>query len=151
MVYSFLGTIIDRLCNLDSSSITKRLALYVGLLKFEHRRRMRSVWTESDLQTLFRNIDPLNVEGCRVLTSYQWSKMRALNFHLVQNLLEDLQSVGSIDYLLVRFYDILHESFIKAKGSTSKKCKYAMHEVKNQDVKSEYEKGKIRKPTLSQK
>lgn len=95
MVSPFIRVIVDRLCGLDCGLITKTFTLYAELLRFVYWRRMRPGWTESDLQTLSKNMDDVKSEACRVFASDQPIGMGTMKFHFLEHVTENLWYVVS--------------------------------------------------------
>lgn len=129
MVSPFLGAIIDRCCGeVEGAPITKVFTQFKDLMDEVYQRNKVPGWSETCLRKLSTMISNFKTVGCNVFREYQPSSMGFPKWHLLDHIVSDISSLGSVVYMEEDLYEMAHKTAKLDHKYTSKRSNSVMNE-----------------------
>ena len=130
MVFPFIGAHIDGRCSEASSApITSVYTQCSDLLNFIRRDHLPPDWSETDLQALQHSSIAFKSLVFQIFHPFHPTQLAFLKFHLLDHLVEDLLSRGSIQHMDVGVYENSHLIFKSQYKRTFRRRSTAMQDT----------------------
>lgn len=135
LVSQFRGQAVDDYRhNLKTVPITDVLNQYGKLLQTIRRESIWRGWTEPGLMRLASQIKKFKIKVKNDFESFHRSCVRASIWHSLNDLVNALKHLGSIEYLFTDLFESSHERFKESYKKTSRIWRTAMEEVVSKDA-----------------
>ncbi len=120
----FLGAICDRFIRSEgdyNSQVTHLFTTYVDMLHMIFRSGRERYWTYQDKSDLETHIKCFKYNAVKLFKPYQKSNMKLIKFHLLDHLMQDLETLGSVSIGSSNLFEFTHTLFKRLFNTTSKR------------------------------